>query len=251
MIRTIVRKPHKLIFWTFGLLEKVNLILFIFLPLIQKTTNQYSFATAAAIAPSLSDGPYEEFLLNVTLIKVLTSEKYLEVRGHGFDVSNLRGIKFFATQDAHKCEPSNEVELKVLSRSDSSILLSLLNHEGFVKEETMYLCYQENFNMPLRHVGSQHKFITNTDNEFRIYGFRVEQAEKEHSMSGEGELPKKLELHLRNMIRVMNMRLCVKSLQLKCLRYAIISLTPCIKDTLPVYKHKLCVLYPRNKRFEF
>lgn len=171
MCRTSKRKTYKRILWTFKNSFKsviynttsCNLFsLLCFLVIVQKTTtNQYLFANAASVEPKNAlEEPTavvsQAFHLNVTTIKVLTSEKYLEIRGHGFDLPKLRNISFYVAAETNKCNQS-EKALKSLAKSESSILLLL--GENFVKGETMYLCYQETFNSPLIHLGAQHKFI--------------------------------------------------------------------------------------------
>lgn len=183
MCRTSNRKTYKRILWTLydddddtndnkkrKIIKTKPVIyacnhlfsLLFFLVVAQKaTTNQYLFANAASIEPkNVLEEPTavvsDAFHLNVTTIKVLTSEKYLEIRGHGFDTPHLRDISFFVSNETHKCDDSAK-PLKILTKSESSILLLL--HENFVKSETMYLCYRETFNTPLIHLGPQHKFI--------------------------------------------------------------------------------------------
>lgn len=173
MYRTSKRKTHKRILWTFLSIKSLfkpviypscNLFsLFVVLLVVvhKTTTNQYLFANAASLEPrnaleEASAVPSRPFHLNVTTIKVLTSEKYLEIRGHGFDLPNLRDISFYVATESNKCNES-EKALKILSKSESSILLLL--SENFAKGETMYLCYQETINTPLIHLGADHKFI--------------------------------------------------------------------------------------------
>ncbi|XP_063699850.1 unextended protein [Culicoides brevitarsis] len=183
------RRTHKRILWTFEThflsLKPCVIVALLFVSLF---CNRYNIANAASIQdPNVegeltSDGS-DAFHLNVTNLKVLTSEKYLEIRGHGFDLPKLRDISFHIATDAHKCNKSERI-LRVIAKSESSILLEL--SDVLTKGETMYLCYQETLNSSLVHLGAQHKFISNTDDEFRIYGFRVEHAEKEHSMNDAG-----------------------------------------------------------------
>lgn len=174
MCRTSKRKTYKRILWTFLSIKSsfkpviysscnlFSLLVVIFLVVVHKTTtNQYLFANAAAVEPrNALEEPSavisQPFHLNVTTLKVLTSDKYLEIRGHGFDLPKLRDISFYVATEAHKCNQS-EKSLKILSKSESSILLQL--SENFVKGETMYLCYQETFNTALVHLGAEHKFI--------------------------------------------------------------------------------------------
>lgn len=166
MCRTSKRKTYKRILWTFLSIKKNLFIkpviysscnLFSLSFLLLTITNQYLFANAASVENALEESTAPQaFHLNVTTLKVLTSDKYLEIRGHGFDLPTLRDISFHVATDTHKCNQS-EKALKILWKSESSILLLL--GENFAKGETMYLCYQESNSTSLVHLGAQHKFI--------------------------------------------------------------------------------------------